>query len=213
MSPVVEAAWIAAGVSIVSLAGTVTVAIVGFRNTRKATAQTVDASTNNTVRALAAARSDRLWDKQAAAYVDAVTEVLARGTRREALTSRGDVGNIGSHPRQERLKAEEPESIQIRAALRAYASEAVWAAYEAADEANTAFWLSLDRLASAQFDSERSAERLQAGASEDQAPPGSDYPRALDAMNESKSDAGVADDALFKAINRELAWNPSGTRT
>jgi hypothetical protein len=211
MSHVVEAAWIAASVSLVSLAGTVTVAIAGFQNTRKATEQTVKASTSNTIRALAAARSDRLWDKQAAAYVDAVTEVLARRTRREALTSRGDPGNIGSHPIQERRKAEEPESIQIRAALRAYASEAVWAAYEAADQANTAFWLSLGNLASAQLASQRPAEPVQVGASEDHLPPGTDYATALDVMNESKSNAGVADDALFKAINRELAWNPSGT--
>jgi hypothetical protein len=205
MSPVVEAAWIAAGVSLVSLGGTVAVAIVGFRNTRNATARTVEANTSNTVRALAAARSDRLWDKQAAAYVDAVAEVLARRTRREALTSRGDVGNIGSHPRDERLKAEEPESIQIRAALRAYASEAVWAAYETADEANTAFWLSLQNLSSAPL-------TVPPPASEGE-PPGLDYQRALDAMHGWKSEAGRADDAPFEAVNRELAWSPSGTGT
>ena len=68
MSPAIEAAWIAAGVSLASLGGTVVVAIGGFRNTRRATTQTVSAGTADTVRALDAARSDRLWDKQTATY-------------------------------------------------------------------------------------------------------------------------------------------------
>lgn len=48
MNPTVEAAWIAVGVGILSLAGTVTVAIIGYRNTRKV--------------ALDAARNERLWE-------------------------------------------------------------------------------------------------------------------------------------------------------
>jgi hypothetical protein len=42
---------------------------------------------------------------------------------------------------------------------------------------------------------------------------GPDYPSALAAMNKAKSDAWAADDALFDAINRELAWKPASTNT
>ena len=54
----------------------------------------------------------RLWEKQSSAYEEAVKEVLARQIRREALMSRGDVGNVRSHPAEEMRKAEEPEGIQ-----------------------------------------------------------------------------------------------------
>lgn len=65
----------------------------------------------------------RLWEKQSAAYEETVREVLARQTRREVLTSRGDPGNIGSHPIQEMREHEEPKSIEIKALLLAYASQ------------------------------------------------------------------------------------------
>jgi len=73
MNPTVEAAWIAAGVGILSLAGTVTVAIMGYRTTRKV--------------ALDAARNERLWDKTAAAYEEVLIALLRRQTERtEAAT-------------------------------------------------------------------------------------------------------------------------------
>jgi hypothetical protein len=155
----------------------------------------------------------RLWEKQSAAYEDAVREVLSRRTRREALTSRGDVGNIGSHPGAERRKAEEPESIQIRAALRAYASDAVWAAYERADEANTDFWVNLGKLQSVHLATQHRAERQQAGEREDHLPSDPNYQRALDEMFESRGDAQVEDEVLFDAINSELAWSRSSIGT
>ena len=150
----------------------------------------------------------RLWEKQSAAYEETVRAVLARQTRREVLTSRGDTGNIGSHPIQETHRHEEPESIQIRALLLAYASQAVWAAYEAADRANTLFWVNLADLASAQTMTQVRAEQESVGASEDSRPPKVDYQSALDAMHKSKEDAVAVDRALFDAINRELSWTP-----
>ncbi len=68
MNATVEAAWIAAGVGLLSLAGTVTVAIIGYRNTRKV--------------ALEAARNERLWDKMAAAYEEVLIALLRRQTER-----------------------------------------------------------------------------------------------------------------------------------
>jgi hypothetical protein len=193
----IDAAWIgAAGV----LAGgfvAIIQSVVNGRSTRQVAEVTIQGE-----------HRQRLWEKQSAAYEDAVKEVLARRIRREALTSGGHVGDAGSHPLEELLKAEEPESIQLRAALRAYASEVVWAAYEAADKANTVFWVTLGTFAP---ESEKLAIWRQTGLSVDDLP--IDPQEALADMDKSKRDAGVADDALFKAINRELAWNPAGGRT
>jgi hypothetical protein len=77
MQPVVEAAWIAAGAGVLGIAGTVTVAVSGFRNTRKVTGQTIQAAAQDSIRALAAARADRLWEKQAAAYSAFITRARA----------------------------------------------------------------------------------------------------------------------------------------
>jgi hypothetical protein len=118
------------------------------------------------------------------------------------------VGNIGPHPIEEMRKAEEPESIRIRSALRAYASTAVWAAYEKADEANDGFWVSLGRLQSAHLASDPRAEAQKAG-DRDQLR----YQQALHKMNESKGEAWMADEALFDAINGELVWGRSSTGT
>jgi hypothetical protein len=171
--------------------------LVSGRNARQVTEATIEGE-----------HRQRLWEKQSAAYEATVNELLARQTRREALTSRGDPGNIGSHPVQELRKAEELENIQIRAALRAYASEDVWAASEEADKANVAFWVSLSALASAVAVLNLRAQQVHEGESEEQLTPTPDYQGALDAMNQAKSDARRADDALFGAINRELAWKP-----
>lgn len=197
MSVVVEVAWI--GVAGVAVGGVITIAstLVNARIARRVAETTVEGE-----------HRQRLWEKQSSAYEAVVKEVLARRTRREALTSRGDVGNIGSHPRDEMRRAEEQETIQLTATLRAYASGAVWVAYEAADKANTAVWVNLSNLASAQVADQSRAERLDAGASEDQLPPPSDYGRALDVMRKSKDDAMAADETLFNVINRELAWRP-----
>jgi hypothetical protein len=97
---------------------------------------------------VAADRSHRLWEKRTGAYEDAVRELLECRKRREALTSRGDVGNIGSYPREELLMAENPETIRVRSLLRSYASQTVWSACERADEANCAFWVRLGWLQS-----------------------------------------------------------------
>lgn len=64
----VEAAWIAAGVAGLGIAGTVTATIAGFRATGSATGQTIEAGIASTKATLAAAREDRLWDKRVAAY-------------------------------------------------------------------------------------------------------------------------------------------------
>ena len=71
MNPSVEAAWIAASVGVLSLVGTVIIAIVGYRNTR--------------VVAVEAARNERLVGKIADTYEGVVTALIRRqAERREA---------------------------------------------------------------------------------------------------------------------------------
>lgn len=202
MNPTVEAALIAAGTGAVGVIGTVVVSIVGSRNTRQTTLATISASHNA-----------RVWEKQAAAYEEAAREVLARQSRRMAITSRGDIGNVQGQPIQEIFKSEEPEIIRIRAALRPYASAEVWAAYKVADEASIAFWVSLTKLASAHYVTEDRGQRMQQGVTDDELPPDPDYQGALDAMYAARSAAGDADDAFFEVVNRELAWQGPSDRT
>jgi hypothetical protein len=193
LSPVVEAAWIAAVPGSLGIIGTVVVSVVGSRTTRQATIATINAG-----------HSARVWEKRAAAYEEAVREVLARRTRREATTSRGDLGGVESKAVEELFQAEESEIIRIRAALRPYTSAEVWTAYKAADEANTAFWVSLSNLASANATAQYRAGRLQQAVTADELPPEPDYQGALDAMYEARSAAATADEAFFDVINREL---------
>jgi hypothetical protein len=194
----IEAAWI--GVAGVAVGGLITIAVtvVNARLARRV----AEAS-------ILGEHRQRLWEKQSFAYEEAVKEVLARQTRREALMSRGDVGNIGSHPAEEMRRAEEPEGIQIRAGLRPYASKAVWKAYENADQANTAVWMNLVSLAGAQSASQLHAECLQAHANQDEVQSEPDYQGALTRLHQSRKDALDAEEALFDAINRELGWRSS----
>lgn len=185
-----------AGVAVGSVVTTVGAAING-RIARRATAMTIEAE-----------HRQRLWEKQSTAYEETVREVLARQTRREMLTSRGDPGNIGTHPIEEMRKNEEPESVRIRALMLAYASVAVWSAYQQADKANNLFWVNLAHLANAQAISQMPTPQEPAPTEVALRPPVADYQRALAAMNKSKEDAVVADKALFAAINRELSWTP-----
>lgn len=194
MSSVVEAAWIAAIPGSLGIIGTVVVSYIGYRGSRQATIATINAG-----------HDARVWEKQTSAYEDAVREVLARRSRRDAITGRGDIGNIGSQPREEILKGEEPEIIRIRAALRAYASEQGWAAYQEADESNAAFWVSLSRLVSANSAAESSGQSMR-GASESQVSPSGYYHNVLDSMHAAKRKAAEVDDAFFHVVNSELAW-------
>jgi hypothetical protein len=104
VSLVTDGAWV--GVVGVAIGGVITIAgtVVNGRIALRTTETTIESE-----------ERQRLWEKRCAAYEETVREVLARQTRRETLTSRGDPGNIGSHPIEEMRKHEEPQSIRISA--------------------------------------------------------------------------------------------------
>ena len=78
MDPTVQGAWVAAASGLVGVlvgvGGTTFVAVKGFRSTRDATQETLDAR-----------RDDRLWVRKADAYQDAMTAALRRHDRRQQV--------------------------------------------------------------------------------------------------------------------------------
>ena len=77
VTPVEIAAIISGCFATGSVFLTAAVAVIGFRTTRSVTAKAVAAGSQDTVRALNAARDDRLWEKRAAAYEETVAYLSA----------------------------------------------------------------------------------------------------------------------------------------
>ena len=105
MQPVIAAAWIAAGAGVLGVIGTVIVAVSGFRSTHKVTDQTIQAAARESIRQLAAARADRLWERQATAYAAFMTNARAYRNALRPLAeaqpglSRGDLRSASSRYR------------------------------------------------------------------------------------------------------------------
>jgi hypothetical protein len=205
MDPLVTAAWIAAGVSLLSLGGTVLVAIAGFRNTRKATIQTVEAGAANTVLALDAARDDRLWDKRADAYVDAIKELRRGQLTREDRTrilryDEATEKRIADWLATYRTPHDWPE---IEARLYAFASQPVLDALKASSAANAEVAALLARGDSTAADAR---EAKAAGM-----PPNVIGSHGTDwhAVRQALGIAETRDDELIEAIRGELQDKPS----
>jgi hypothetical protein len=78
VDPNIAAAWITGGVGALGIAGAVVTAIVGSRNTGRATEATIAAGAATTTATLAAAREDRLWERRCAVYEETLTGLLHR---------------------------------------------------------------------------------------------------------------------------------------
>jgi hypothetical protein len=82
VSATVEAAWIAASSGflgiIVGVGGTVTVAIFGLHSTRKATDAQITARSTDIKDQIEADRRNRVWERQAAVYIDVIAAILHR---------------------------------------------------------------------------------------------------------------------------------------
>src|SRR5438876_12442428 len=83
MDPVEIAAIISGCFAVGSVGLTAYVAVKGFRSTRDATDRTIKAGSQDTIRALNAARDDRLWEKRAAAYEETIAYLLYRQQKRD----------------------------------------------------------------------------------------------------------------------------------
>ncbi len=124
MDPIIVASTIAAG-------STGVVAIAGFFINWLTTKRTVSAGTENTIRALEAARSDRIWDKKAATYTDAIAGLRhMQGVRSRQLTS--TIVTEGPPPK---LSDPPVNWADLEARILAFASPTVLEAFQAASDA------------------------------------------------------------------------------
>jgi hypothetical protein len=206
MSPVVEAAWIAAGTGILSLAGTVTVAISGFRNTRKVTTLTIQAGTDNTVRTLDAVRDERLWDKRTVTYEEVVTHLLHLQVKRrhqmriyqlDERSVRLSDGLFGAY--------DAPDWWGLRGRLGVYGSDKVIEAYEVSNAAEVQFNGLYARLCSLSDDSKQAvAAHNPAGVVDP-----NELRTARQAAHDARKEAEEKNQALIKLIRRELHAKPS----
>ncbi len=197
MNPIIAAALIALGGSITSLLGAVGVAISGYRNTKKVTEKTVQASTGNTIRALDAARGDRLWDKQATAYVDAIAGVRWQQLRRQRQLNTLDPGDP--------LPADKSpvDWDELEARLLAYASPAVLLALKTASDAGRKA-RDLYNTWTFMADDERRSNDLRGAGIAAPARPAQILIDAAEAVRPAIQHANDKDDALIDAIRTDL---------
>jgi hypothetical protein len=85
VDPSIEAALIAGGVSLISIAGTVVIGAIGFRTTRHVSSESATATAENSLRA-------RLWDKQSDVYVETIKIVRERQDKRRDLLESINMG-------------------------------------------------------------------------------------------------------------------------
>lgn len=139
MNPTVEAAWIAASVGILSLASTITIAIIGYRTTRNV--------------AIEAARKERIGSRMSDAYEDVLIKLIRRqAERRNAaiLYRRPDAEEI----MRGFVQRDNPEWFDSQGRVIAYSSPEVRRGLELvrlADEdvaRNFSMWHSLKKEAS-----------------------------------------------------------------
>jgi hypothetical protein len=87
MDSTIAAAWIAAAIGGLGVISTAMVAISGHRTTVKTNDKAVQAATENTMRALDAAHQAQRWEKQANAYIEAITLIKRRQQERQHMLS------------------------------------------------------------------------------------------------------------------------------
>lgn len=204
MDPTIAAAWITGAVGAVGIAGTVAASIVGSRNTKRATEASIAAGAASTAATLAAAREDRLWEKQCAAYEETLTGLLYRQAKR-----RHDLrGFRWDEATEEQLKAvfdgyDPPGLFEAQGRLSAYASDAVLDAFQAASRAHGEVRTRYQRYAAMADDNKQVAETGYGTAHG-----GEETIAALRAVDPAVKDAEEKDEALIKLIRDELRSKP-----
>jgi hypothetical protein len=190
MNPSVEAALIAAVVSLVSLGGTVIVAISGFRNTKQTNERTIDSGTEQLKRTLDAARDDKLWDKRTQTYEEVTAYLLFIQAKRRLEARRRDVRfDDAIEEANNRLLGEyKPASWwELQGRLAIYGSDEVIAAFEGSHNAD-------NEVAAALF---RATNLRQQGQD----------------LDEARKRADAIDQALAKLARAELNRKPSAATT
>lgn len=137
MDTTVTAAWIGAGAAIVSGGWTALVAITTTRNARRTNQAAIHAAAENTARALDAARTERIWDKRAEVYLDAMRFVRHRQEARENATRTFRYDDAAEERIRESLASFKlPDSWDVELRLLAYGSRQVIDAVEVSGDAH-----------------------------------------------------------------------------
>jgi hypothetical protein len=157
VNPSIEPAVIGAGAA-------TAVALVSFVTNRATTRQTIEAGTANTVRALDAARDDRLWEKQTALYEEIITLMLYL-----SLRHRNEMRSGGSTAEKQMMKTffsgyKRPQTFELQGRIHTYASDVVVAAYDAAKSAEDSLGDSMMRV---KVQEDRMLEAMNAGNAAD----------------------------------------------
>lgn len=204
MDATITAALIGGGALIVSGGWTALVAITSTRSAQRTNQATLNAAADNTARALDAAREDRIWDKRADAYVEALYVIRHRQERRDDMTRTIRFDKATEDRRQEWLASFKlPDEVGMEMRLLAYASEPVLTATRATGEANAKaenaylYWKGL--IEEAQQCAPDAPIRDQAAA-------------AQKAMQPAVDEATRADEALLDTIRADLHSRPSQAR-
>ncbi len=204
MTPVEIAAIISGCFATGSVFLTAAVAFIGFRTTRSVTAKAVAAGSQDTVRALNAARDDRLWEKRAAAYEETVAYLLFRQHERDNRSSYHIMGRDMSQATRWWFGGYKPPGGgEIQGRLVAYASDAIVAACEDSSKAETEAFVKFMVWKSA-YD-RMLKERPDLDFSDDDP----EQVRASEGLHSAQGKAREKDQALIKLIRSELHSRPS----
>jgi hypothetical protein len=194
MNPIVEASWIAAGSGIVGVlvgvGGTVTVAVLGSRNTRKATAEAIAAGAAQIGTQIEADRRNRIWEKQATAYTDAITGIMHR---QKVRSGQMDGVITGSEPARPPVPVDWRE---LEGRLIAYSSPAVIEGLRQAAAAGEAFDSAVGMWVAARAEARDTARWG--------VPPSHSPGDARKSAEETFAEANALDDKLMDTIRAEL---------
>jgi hypothetical protein len=209
VSATIEAAEIAAVatgvVSFLGMAATVITVRVTSRITREITKHTVEAGTANTRATLAAAREDRLWEKQCAAYEETLAEVRHRQMKRQHdLRMYRLDQDSEQHLKDFFGSYDAPGWFQAQARLTAYASEAVLDASKASERAHREVWARYQRYRMMADDNKLAAETGNQAMAHD----GKATVQVRHDVDPAVEEAEAMDQALIKVIRDELRSKP-----
>jgi len=194
------AAWIGGGAAIVSGGWTALVAITTTRTARRTNQATIDAAAENTKRALDAARDERIWEKRAEAYLDAMRFVRHRRDVYDDITRlfRYDEAT------EERIKKwldsfQLPDIRGIEIRLLAYASQPVIDAMNASGAAH-------EHMTRAHQDWTTAMNQATKGVPG--APTDAQVAEARAAIEPAAKEATAKEEALLDAIRADLHSRP-----